>query len=232
MKKVFLLLLISISPVTLICQQNQVFTFQNSTGIRIDLDTAITGNTQLEPFNAPIIISGLAFSGDITLHSDTSLVRIILIDDNYNEYLIYETYPLLSGSKQFSVDEAGEETSLLNHITPFRVMVELINASIHLKEFIVSVNGTYQVQTKKARAVQQTLNKIDRINQNLQKSGQRWVAGETSVSRLSYEEKKNLFGGKVPNLQGFEYYVGGVFVLPEAKNNLIFLDVFFRGSKQ
>ena len=30
---------------------------------------------------------------------------------------------------------------------------------------------------------------------------------------MSYEEKKALFGGKVPDLQGAEYYVGGIFEL-------------------
>ena len=83
----------------------------------------------------------MAISGEVTLHSDTSLVRIILVDDNYNEYLIYETYPILAGSRQFSVDEAGEETSLLNNITPSRVTIELINASIYLKEIIISEGG-------------------------------------------------------------------------------------------
>ncbi len=29
-----------------------------------------------------------------------------------------------------------------------------------------------------------------------------------------------MFGGSVPNFQGFEYYVGGVFVLPGAKDDL------------
>ncbi len=163
-------------------------------------------------------ISGLAFSGNITLHSDTSLVRIVLLDNNHNEYLIYETYPILSGSKQFSVDEAGEETSLINNITPYRLTFELINASIYVKEIILSMEDKYQTESQDARSVQQTLNKIEKINQNIQKSGQRWVAGETSISKLSYQEKKSMFGGKVPNLQGFEYYVGGVFVLPGTRD--------------
>ena len=41
-----------------------------------------------------------------------------------------------------------------------------------------------------------------------------WRAGETSISKMTYGEKKRYFGGKVPNLQGFEYYVGGIFVVP------------------
>lgn len=53
--------------------------------------------------------------------------------------------------------------------------------------------------------------------------GLKWIAGETSVSKMSYEEKKRLFGGKVPNLQGFEYYKGGVFqFLPKHSTNSTF----------
>jgi len=210
--------LIAAIPLHLFCQQDYDLGVQSSEGLRIGFDLTINDNTQLEPFSSQMIISGLAFSGDISLHSDTSLVRIILMDSNYNEYLIYETYPLLSGSKQFSVDEAGEETSRLNNIIPYRLTLELIDASIYLKEIIISKEEKYKIESQEAREVQQGLNKIDRINQNLQKSGQKWVAGETSISRLSYQEKKNLFGGEVPNLQGFEYYVGGVFVLPTARD--------------
>ncbi len=214
MKKVYLLLLIAISPVNLFCQKHQVFTLQNEIGQRIAIDTTINDNTRLEPFTSQMTISGLVFSGEITLHSDSSLVRIVLIDQSYNEYLIYETYPILSGSRQFSVDEAGEETSLLNNITPSWVIVELVDASIYLKEIIISEEDPNQAITKGALLLQQSRNKIDRINRNIQDLGQSWVAGETSISKLSYQEKKSMFGGRVPNFQGFEYYVGGVFVLP------------------
>jgi C1A family cysteine protease len=142
------------------------------------------------------------------------------MDNNYHEYLIYETYPLLECSGHLSVDDAGEETSQLNNITPYRITFELINASIYLKEIIVSKGDTYKAALKSEKLLQQSLNKIDRINQHLQNTGQKWVAGETSISRLSYQERKRLFGGNVPNLQGFEYYVGGVFVLPGAKDDL------------
>jgi len=43
------------------------------------------------------------------------------------------------------------------------------------------------------------------------------VAGETSVSLMSFEEKKGFFGGKVPDLQGYEYYIGGIFELNSDK---------------
>ena len=111
----------------------------------------------------------------------------------------------------------AEETSSLNQVIPYRVTVELVDASIHLKEIIVSEGGDAPKAINSERLQQQSLNKIRRINENIQQLGQLWVAGETSISRLSYQEKLSMFGGSIPNFQGLEYYVGGVFVLPGKK---------------
>ncbi len=195
------------------------FDMQNQISSRIQLDTAFESSTILFPFNTKNSISRLAISGDIALHSDSSLVRIILMDNYNNEFLIYETYPILAGSWQFSVDEVAEETSLLNNIIPYQISFEIVDASIYLKEINLSEECKYKADSREEQLHQQTLNKIDRINLNIQNKGQKWVAGETSISKLSYHEKRRMFGGNVPNLQGFEYYVGGVFVLPGSEDN-------------
>lgn len=218
MERYFIILLLFI-PVFSYSHDN-AFALQNQVSSRISVDTTIENNTNLFPFQTENTISGLAISGKVTLHSDTSLIRIILVDDNHNEYLIYETYPILAGSIQFSVDQAGEETSLLNNIIPSRITLELVNASIYLKEIILNEEDKYKAELRDDRLHLQILTKIDRINQNIQNTGQLWVAGETSISKLSYQEKKRMFGGSVPNFQGFDYYVGGVFVLPGAKDDL------------
>ena len=210
----WILLLFSTFLQNLYCQQNHAINIQNKVSHGIEVDTILHTRTELTPFSANVPISGLAISGDIKLFSDSGLVRIILMDDRYNEYLVYEAYPILSGSGSFSVVEAAEETSMLDNIIPIRVSFELIDASVHLKELVISEGGDFYAQTKSALNREHSLSKIRRINQNIQKTGQSWRAGETSVSQLSYQEKKSLFGGWVPNFQGFEYYLGGVYVLP------------------
>ncbi len=135
-KSCFLLLLLSLFPLNLFGQQDHVFALQNKAGTGIDIDSTINENTLIKPFGSEMTISGLAFSGEISLHSDSSLVRIILMDNSYNEYLVYETYPILSGSGQFSVNEAGEESLFLDHIIPVRVSIELVDASVYLKELL------------------------------------------------------------------------------------------------
>ncbi len=200
------------------CQENSLFTLPYQADMSIPVDLSINENTELNIFESKSAISGLAITGDISLFSDSSLVRLILVDHEDNEYLIYETYPILAGVDQFSVAGVAEETSSLNQVIPLRVTVELVNASIYLTEIIVSEGDESMEEIKSERLQQQSLNKIRRINENIQQRGQLWVAGETSISRLSYQEKLNMFGGSIPNFQGLEYYVGGVFVLPSTKS--------------
>jgi len=76
-------------------------------------------------------------------------------------------------------------------------------------------NLSVDVSTISPSRTQQQIrtDRIALINSNLRNQNALWAAGETSVSQMSFEEKKVLFGGRVPDLQGFEYYVGGILEL-------------------
>ena len=200
------LALLALVALNSFCQENRLFALQNQADMRIPVDLTMNENTQLNISESKSTISGLAITADISLYSDSSLVRLILVDHNGYEYLIYETYPILAGLNQFSVSGIAEETSSLNQLIPFRVTVELVGASIHLKEIIVSEGGNGPNEINSEKLQQQSLNKIRRINENIQQSEQLWVAGETSISRLSYQEKLSMFGGSIPNFQGLEYH--------------------------
>jgi uncharacterized protein (TIGR02145 family) len=180
---------------------------------RIPVNKSFAANERFNPFTSSHAVSGLTIGGDIVLNSDTSLVRVILTDKLGHEYLVYETYPLISGSGHFSIDNTGEESLVLNGIVPASIRFELTDASIFLKELITIPGKVTQLYRAK-QAADRTA-KIDEINRHIHERGGLWLAGETSVSRLTFEEKKMLFGGKIPNLQGFEYYCGGIFVVPE-----------------
>ena len=214
LKELSLLALFALLALNANCQDNSLFSLTIQADRRIPVDLAMHENAQLDLSEPAGTISGLAISGDISLFSDSSLVRLILVDTHGIEYLIYETYPILAGSDQFSVAGVAEETSCLDQVIPSRLSVELVDASIHLEEILLSEGGIIPEATKSERLQQQALEKIRRINENIQESGQHWVAGETSLSRLSYQERLSMFGGSIPNFQGLEYYVGGIFVLP------------------
>jgi len=179
---------------------------------RIPINKYFPENQEINPFGSIKQISGLSIAADVKLNSDTSLIRIILIDQSKREYLVYETYPLISGVPGFSVDSAGEETMVLDHIIPAALRIEITDASVFLKEILLNT-GSNGMEARKWQD-KQNADKIREINRHIAETGGKWMAGETSVSMLSYEEKKQLFGGNIPNLQGFEYYTGGVFVVP------------------
>jgi hypothetical protein len=121
---------------------------------------------------------------------------------------VYESSPLVAvnGIDNFS-NMAEETVDIPSHLTLTKVRVEIKNAE--LRNLLVDISVV-----NPSRDIQQI--KIDRIaliNSNLRNQNALWAAGETSISQMSYEEKKGLFDGNVPDLQGFEYYVGGIFEL-------------------
>ncbi|MBN2213263.1 MAG: T9SS type A sorting domain-containing protein [Bacteroidales bacterium] len=194
--------------------QKVSFSLQSQADQIIEVNETFIESIQIEPFYDVAPISGLVVSGTITFNSDSSLVRVILVDENYYEYLVLELYPLLTDSMSFSIDLIGEETNLLNNIKPLKISIKLVDASIYVKEIILSKADIYSANLKGSIRQQQLQMRTDKINENLKKRNIPWIAGETSVSQLTYEEKKALFGGEVPNLYGFEYYIGGIFVMP------------------
>ena len=196
--------------------QEQAFSLQHQPDNRIEIQQHFTLAAQIEPFTGSEPISGLVISGSITLNADSSMVRVILIDKQYNEYLVYEVIPLIADSRSFSIVETGEETALLNNVVPSALRIELIDASFQLMEIVTSTALPFARAMDGNLQMEQTKAKIIKINQKLEENNIPWIAGETSISQLSYQEKKAYFGGDLPNLNGFEYYTGGIFVMPGA----------------
>ncbi|MBN1953309.1 MAG: T9SS type A sorting domain-containing protein [Bacteroidales bacterium] len=196
----------------------QAFRLNQNNIKKIAVQKQISQGITLYPFTVREAVSGLAIDAEISLNSDTSLVRIILIDEKFSEYLVYETYPLLNNKQHFSITRFADETVDLNHVVPVSLKIEIIDASLLLKEIIVGQD----LQTARKRTLlqqqEQQAEKIKSINTSLQRTGQKWIAGKTSLSEMSYAEKKLFFGGRIPNLQGFEYYTGGIYLMPGTFN--------------
>ncbi len=173
-------------------------------------------------------IYSLSIDANIRLPYTYSLIRVILADIQGKEYLVYEGYPLISQTGNFTISNSCDETCALDNIIPSYLIIQAEDARIMLKNIYVTRKQTelsgairaagianYAAQSKK----QKDLEKIAKINgfnntiQSADASAAAWVAGETTVSKLSYAEKKALFGDKefLPDLQGFEYYKEGVF---------------------
>ena len=164
-------------------------------------------------------ISSCAISGEVQLYDEKSHVRVLLHDSDGIDYLIYENYyPLSDVNSVSSFSMTAMETAILNQIRPQCVIVEITNAQLSLSNIHYScvqlseskyARQSYSIQTNQLDYI------IEQMNANLRKEGKLWRAKKTHLSQMTYEEKKYVFGGKVPRLYGLEYYGGGVFVMPD-----------------
>lgn len=189
-------------------------------------DGSIDSTPQLTKVDFPLPgpISGLAVDADFQLNQRDSLMRIILVDDQSREYLVYEAYPLAISEinpqgGRFSVSAACQESCLLPDVNPRSFRVEHVNASATIRAIhIVPSSKTatmspIQLDTKRA-AIHAAQEKeiVAVMNTQLKAAGLKWRAGMTPISEMTYEQRKKLFSPHtVPNLQGFEYYKQGVF---------------------
>lgn len=163
-------------------------------------------------------IYGLSVTGTVALENDqNSYVRVVLRDDHNYDYLVYECFPLLTETLTPQFQNTALETRFLDGIIPQDIIIELKNASINIDSFGYipesdaakrSVVNSAVLQKDQCRHI------ADMLNKNLIARNVTWRAGLTSMTEKSYEEKKAIFGGKVPELYGFDYYIGGIFVIP------------------
>ena len=175
---------------------------------KITKDTIVATN----PRGFVLVSKTVNASGSAEFASNYGFVRILLSDDSGFDLLIYESSPLFAknGIDNFSNISIEAVDISANH-TFTKLRVEIENAELKNLSIVLSAINPTPTQMQQARA-----DRIVLINSNLRSQNALWAAGETSVSELSYEEKKGLFGGKVPDLQGFEYYVGGIFELHDS----------------
>ena len=113
---------------------NELFQLQRKVDKILTVNEQFNGDSLLHPFTSETSIYGLAISGDIQLKSESSLVRVILMDNQYHEYLVYEAYPLLTDVMLFTNDERCEETCRLNSMAPQLLEIEIMVALNILKK--------------------------------------------------------------------------------------------------
>jgi len=177
----------------------------------IQIDSTFSSDTQIFPFEEIGTVYGIRLNGTVTINSDTSLIRIILRDTLYNEYLVYEAYSCISTSNQFAVSNACDETCYSNGLVPGSLQIQIINASLVFTSLNLSSNynqdGT-ELQQKAKEAVE--LQKATNINSYISRNHMVWLADTNSISNLAYAKKKALFGNSYNNM-GLDYYRGGIY---------------------
>ena len=165
-------------------------------------------------------ITALSISGICVLsHDGDSYVRVTLMDDHNYEYLVYENYPLLSDELTTRFTDIAIETVMLDDITPKCLKVTMKDASLELQSVNCYRGASANIQSSKSPEEiqkEQVQYIVDRLNTNLRMRNMTWRAGMTSMAEKTFEEKKTMFGGELPQLHGFDYYSGGIFVMPGA----------------
>jgi C1A family cysteine protease len=200
----------------------EAFSIASTEVSRININQMFSNDGDEYSLDIDYAIYGLTVSADIDLQGDASLVRIVLVDSNQNEYLVYEAYPRIADDTSFTIEDVCEETCVLDEITPSLLKLEIEEGSsiditdvsfTDSKEKLKVKTSSIPNEAIRLKGLQDDY-KIQKINNK--ELG--WTAGETSVSRHTFAEKKLLFeGNSLPNLQGIEYYKEGVFELKSNK---------------
>ena len=127
---------------------------------KTEINQTINQSSELQLFGiAPSKIFGLAISGQVVFDNEDGLVRVILVDNNYNEYLVYEMYTLMADNQSVNIDDLCEETCLLDGVTPKLLKVEVKNASLKLNN-LTTASGVPQSMDRFSRLIEVQLLKI------------------------------------------------------------------------
>lgn len=214
-----ILILLALLPEIAFCQYlKEEFTL-NETDIvnKITFNVSITNTDSIIPIESSPILSGLFISGAVSnVNKPDSYVRVVMTDTCGIDYLIYEAYSLLLDESSCPISRIGLETAMLDNIKAKELKIETQNASFSLDTIFFAISeGSSRIINKAVSNRKAQCEFIsDRLNKKLENENGLWRAGVTFISQMTFEEKKNMFGGIVPMLYGFDYYKRGVFVLP------------------
>ncbi len=169
-------------------------------------------------------VSGLAVDAAMELFDYDSYVRLILVDeDTDTEYLVFDAYyPKNMIDTMFNIRQYAHETTSLFNIATSHLKIEVGNAVCAIENIYYS--DKYNTKTPEQYYADKLLNKtiqdsiiLECINHRLRQENKIWVAGNTSLLQMTYDQRKAILSknenNEIPNLQGFEYYIGGVFDL-------------------
>ena len=182
-----------------------------TTAQTISINSSFNADTEIFPFGSGGIVYGLSINGTVNLYSDSSLVRIVLIDNLFNELLVYEAYQYISPESPFEITNECDETCYSNGFVPYSIQIQVTDASIEilsldLRSSLVPDGLALQQQAKLALELQ----KVAYINSDIALHKMLWFADTNSISQLSYQQKKALLGDDY-NMLGMDYYVGGIY---------------------
>lgn len=178
----------------------------------LSINTTFTSDTILEPFKDVPAFYSFRIKCSVDMNTDTSLVWIILRDSLGNELLIYEDYALIHNDDFSDVNNYAEETFYLPRTKGQSIVIEMEQASLFIDYFEYytdSIDDSQRLNTQHLLELNNA--KIDEINSKISDTGMLWFAGITPYSGYTYMQKRQFLGDRY-NLEGYDYYIGGLYI--------------------
>lgn len=185
----------------------------------IEIRSAYTSNSTYA-LTSMDSVSDFAASGSVNLLTDNSIVRLILVDSEENEYLVFEKYKFAQDPSICDFSNMAFETTHLNKIRPAYIKIIVYQAEVSLFRFSYKNDSQFTKvdyrQALKSRKADQSMILANKWNEHNKIKQYPWIADRTILSDLTYSEKKTIFRAENDyfNTNGIEYYVGGFFVFP------------------
>lgn len=135
-----------------------------------NISRSINCTDTIQPFTTNANSYGISIDGEGQLLSDTAFIRVVLVDNNGNEWLIYERNSLFATEENAQFQGAAFETTALYNINPKSIIVTLCDASFYLAS--ITNNRTVTSRNDVLAAsdsvfLSKNLQIVDRINAKL-----------------------------------------------------------------
>ena len=183
----------------------------------LSLEKTISAHDTIDLKEINMPIAGLSVDMDINAFSDDFFVRLIMEDINGNIYLVAESAPTTTLSKDISFTDYCEETRLLWNVIPKELRIHSYGATASLKRLnYVPFNekgsqDSYMREQEKTKA-EQAQEKCSIIRTHVRQQGRLWFPEVTALSQMSFSERMRILGfSEATVTDGIEYYSGGVF---------------------
>lgn len=168
-------------------------------------------------------IESFAISGSIE-QKEKSFIRILLEDKLGQSKVVLETSKLYNDVETFFFSHHCEETSGLSDFQPKKMKIFTRNATLYLDsiyyvEYNAKSHNALRLEAQK-RSKSMMEERISKINKYNKEHGELWLAGETRLSSLTWQDKKRAMGffSDDADTGGMEYYIGGVFVIRDVQH--------------
>jgi hypothetical protein len=183
----------------------------NLFGQEIQINANFTSDTVLFPFEHIDIISSMKMEGNVYLHHDTSLVRVILKDKTGYQYMIMEAYPLINEDSVFTFPSHCDETCFLDQIHPYSIIIQIVDGTLNLKNLYYDTDHKDNAAEDRYKAKRDLdAAKILTMNRKINSYNMNWTSNDNGLVSKYYEQKRHIFSDGY-NLLGFDYYKDGVF---------------------